>query len=608
MSKRGQLTIFIILGLIIVFSILLFIYLRENTDIFDPEDIVPAWVQPLYVDVENCLGMLGEGGIQILALRGGYIELPDAFIDPRATMPLMDIIKVPLWNYRGRDYMPTREEMGEELGRYIDAHINECLDGFEPHKDRWNIEIIKGPSTAVTVGDRQVVLELSYPIKITNKGNTESTEIEEYFYAANVSLGRMHDLATEIVQKQREEGFLEEFTMQVIAASDLPMEGFELTCSPRTWSIRRDIKPLLKDLLKYNLHFINFVGTDRIPSDEAFFEKNFAVQLDDAYPDIRVTTDATFNDDWWIDLSVSPGSGDSVKALNYGLPLIGSCLKIYHHRYTMRYPLLFQLVDNGGFTFNFATPVSIRNNQPYAEQVYSEPITEELGIFDDEYCADAVHRTDIRARDEYHDEYISEAEISFRCVRAVCPIGETRRPFIGDTTIEQYGVPPLLAADLPACINGLVIGQKEGYMNGYGFLDTYESTDHAITVDMTPLQSYEFEVRIVEYPGGEVRRKLADETAIITLTHAEKNFDRTIVDGEAELMLGDYTYDLLVQVTDEDSLVGMLTADWRPESLEGYKIIFYAISQVPTPTTDEGMISFWENVDGHSAEHLPRIV
>lgn len=621
MRKRGQLTVFVIIGLVLVMSTLLFIYIRQSTDLFRPREVVPAWVQPLKMDVENCLQQVATNGVKVLALRGGYIELPATLArDSRGVMELMEgsPFIVPYWHYKGRSYMPTRHDMEKELQSHINDEIDRCLANFSGHRNIFDIRIISPPNTNATIGDKTVSLRLYYPIEVDNKASTEKTEVSSYQAEVDLPLGRLHDLAKEIMEKETEDQFLEKLTMEMIAGSGppdkegLPYEGFEFTCGKREWSVRRDIIPRLTNLLKYNLHFINFKGTNREDSGYPYFEKLYLVELDGKYPNIRVSTDATFTADLRIHANVRPGQGDKVTTLKYDMPLIGSCIKIYHHRYTLDFPILFQLVHDTGFTFNFATPVLIRDNQPFRHNAFLSLEEEDLGYIDEEYCAEAEFPLTIYAKDKVTEEYLSDVNITHRCVMAKCEIGTTKRPTFAGTMIEHFGAVPYLTEMFPPCYNGLIIGEKESYLDGYAYEDTIgpQGSD-ATVVFLTPLQEFDIEVRVVEYPSGEIRRMHAGEIAIVTVTNVENRFDNTYVYPEAadriKLIKGEAEYDLNVFVTSEDELVAMYELSWTPV-LEGTKIIFYAISDLPLPESNEDFMGFWETVEQHSPENMPRFI
>ncbi|MFH1133023.1 MAG: hypothetical protein V1735_00885 [Nanoarchaeota archaeon] len=615
MRKEGQITVYVILGLVLVLGLILFVYVQQNTTLFRPKEVVPAWVEPIKIQTESCMSMLGYSAVNTMAFRGGYLELPAVFNNPynqEATMPFLGPFKVPLWWHNGRDYRPTRKDMEQQLSRHIQQNINDCVDNFSDHRGQFDITELGLPAANVTIADEQVIFKLNYPLQVVNRGSGDTTELKNYYATVNLSLGKMHDLATEIMTIEQKTQFLERLTMEMIAGSEMPFEGIEIYCGRRQWSIRRDLKPMLENLLKYNLHFLNFVGTNRLPSEYPYFESIYKVNLSKSYPNIRVSTDATFSDAWWLKMAVRPGSGDKVTTLGFGLPLVGSCVKVYHHRYNLHFPLLFQLTENSGFTFNFATPVIIQDNEPYRQQSFYAFDTEELGTNDEEYCDSAEHLMVIRAKDKATDEYVDNATISLRCVRARCELGKTAKPFIPGTSIPNVAAPPSLSAFASDCYNGLFIATKDGYLPGYTFADTVgDAAPRELAVSMTPLTSLDLEVRVVSYPGAAVRRLARDEIAMVSIANEPNNYQQDIYYPEdnqtLDLISGENTYSLMVTVAYNDSITGMLDTTWTPV-VSGTKAIVYAVATDPLPQDEAGLQAFWETVDAHSAENLPRII
>ena len=78
MNQRGQATIFIVIGILIVLTVLGW-YIFRNFDIREltPKDIeVPQEAEGVKLYVEGCIGDLLETALQKLGARGGYIQLP----------------------------------------------------------------------------------------------------------------------------------------------------------------------------------------------------------------------------------------------------------------------------------------------------------------------------------------------------------------------------------------------------------------------------------------------------------------------------------------------------------------------------------------------------
>ena len=97
-SIRGQVTIFIIVAIVIVGSIIAYFSLRDNFAESIPEDM-----KPVYDYYLSCLESTTKEGIALLGEQGGYIELPD-FEPGSAYIPFSSQLDffgqaVPYWMY-----------------------------------------------------------------------------------------------------------------------------------------------------------------------------------------------------------------------------------------------------------------------------------------------------------------------------------------------------------------------------------------------------------------------------------------------------------------------------------------------------------------------------
>src|SRR3989344_1905776 len=98
MSKRGQITIFIIIGIIFLVFILLFSWLRFSTlkETFTAQKVEVSFSAPVLNYIQSCLDKTAEEAVFFIAEHGGYYELPD----------LADLkFNLPYYLYEGRNNM-----------------------------------------------------------------------------------------------------------------------------------------------------------------------------------------------------------------------------------------------------------------------------------------------------------------------------------------------------------------------------------------------------------------------------------------------------------------------------------------------------------------------
>ena len=126
-NKKGQVTIFIIIGIIIVF-IAFFVGFLQNenfrqkieSSLFE-KTVVPEQAQSVVNYLDNCLGEITESGINLLSSQAGYINIPiQISANPRTYLNVAGL-KIPYWIYGDNNInIPSRDEMEFSLKEYIE--------------------------------------------------------------------------------------------------------------------------------------------------------------------------------------------------------------------------------------------------------------------------------------------------------------------------------------------------------------------------------------------------------------------------------------------------------------------------------------------------------
>lgn len=248
-KNKGQVTIFIILAVIIVAGVSVFLLLRGNISIQN----VPANMQPVYSTFTSCLEENALLGIKLLESQGGYIELPE-FEAGSSYMPFSSQLNfignpIPYWSYVSgnniqKEQVPTVKAMGNSISTFVEDRIRGC--DFGAYYDQGFEIFQEKPTVTVEIQDEKVVVNLAMNMKITRGDETFSKN--SHRFEIKSSLGKLYKSAKIIYDKENKELFLEKYgidTMRLYA----PVDGTELTCSPKIWDARKfllDCKMQLK--------------------------------------------------------------------------------------------------------------------------------------------------------------------------------------------------------------------------------------------------------------------------------------------------------------------------------------------------------------------------
>ena len=165
--KRGQITIFIVIGMIVlVAASLLFFTFSEEKKIQPQAKIIST--SAITSLVEKCIGSTAQEGIFENSRQGGYFVLPE-----HSTTDLFEDVPyfVNLSNF------PEDKILAKELGSYIDTVLDFCLDFSTFEKRGYNISS-GTPVSKVSLNQNDFNIDTNLPIKI--KLGTQTKQLSSF--------------------------------------------------------------------------------------------------------------------------------------------------------------------------------------------------------------------------------------------------------------------------------------------------------------------------------------------------------------------------------------------------------------------------------------------
>ncbi|MBR9676630.1 hypothetical protein GOV04_00625 [Candidatus Woesearchaeota archaeon] len=646
MTKRGQITLFIIIGIVLVLSAALLIYLMSPLS-FQETKVLPENVKPVTGFVEECTAIVGETAIRQLAAGGGWINVPQGFLlEPSSYLSLdkFNLQKLPYWYYDGKDYAPTLQVMEEELENYIAQNVETCLDEFTVFDDHFKVRVYDDPTAKVEIQKNNVLITLDYPIKIDTLDSRETAKRREFTTLLDANLREIHEFATDLLESENEQEHFERITMDLVSQNpDIPLTGFDFDCgAPKNWYLPT-VKQQLQEQLFYNLPRIRFKNTAYVPfiapeqNYERLKEKYPASEIfagntpepgekpEDAYEyfhyfldvsDVdypRLTAAARYLPNWGMDFIVTPSDGPYLKADRGTGPkkfLRFLCIQTYHFTYDIIYPLMVTITDQQSFegqglSFNYAIPIIITDNQgdrsPYAMRSFS-PQNPDTSVCSD-YNTDRV--IDVRAVGAFDYTGIKEplngVNISYECFTHLCALGKTT---------AQGGVYRFSTFEPGFCANGYLIAQKDGYLEGRTQLTSASDT---VQIEMKKLRELDYDVVPIDSRDLTVDDDFEpDEQVLIHITETNTGYEiyktypaNTVMtdsdyqslfgslelpqDTTIELLEDNANYELDLLLIEGNNIVGGYKAEWNVkfvDIIDENNMTFYVIRKHP-PVLDD---------------------
>jgi hypothetical protein len=450
--KKAQLTIFIVVAVVIIGLVAGFFLLRGK--IFSEQ--IPPNIEPVYSAFLSCLEDDTSTGINLLGFQAGYIEMPK-FEPGSSYMPFSNQLDflgnpIPYWYYVSgnniqKEQVPTLEDMQNQLESFIQEKIKTCNfndfynQGFEITIDNQTPEV-----RAVISKDK---VDVDMNMKISFSKGEDNAIVSTHKISVKSKIGALYESAKKIYQYEQKNIFLENYAVDTLRIY-APVDGVEMTCSPKVWN-SEEVFNRLEDAIEANTLALKTKGGSYTLTNA--INKYFIV-------DVSVDEDVRFinSKNWTKSFEVEPSEGAILISKPVGnqpgLGILGFCYVPYHFIYNIKYPVLVQISD-GEELFQFPVAVVLQGNKP------RNPLNVSASeLVSSEVCKYENNPLKINVYDASLNEV--SADISFECLGAKCEIGKTK---LGEG----------LSANFPQCGNGFIVAKAEGYQDSRNVISTTTS-------------------------------------------------------------------------------------------------------------------------------------
>ena len=518
MRKRGQITIFIIIGIVILLSASLFFYLRSTTieKRFAPELIpaitqIPEEARPVRLYTEACIFTIAEEGFRKLGEKGGYIEadFKTDFFNPTEAEGVQfsrnSDLKIPYWWYLSSDndcagdcvfetLMPPLFSSGglddksieAQVENYIDENLKECLADYAPFTEQgFEITELGELETTTLIGENDVSIFVDFPIKI-EKESTSHT-IEQFHVILPLNFKNLYELAKEIVAQETNFTYIENNILNVITSLSgvdpnklPPKTESEFKIGSSTFWSKTKVKSDLESILPIYVSALQVPFTKNyerrvFPDDDiktSVYATDIPVNLHQKYNDFEVRFDYLA---WWpiyFDLNCNGDLCTAESANNPFLFVVG--YQRYDFVYDISFPVVVDVKDpfafNGeGYTLKFAIEANVRNNEAIDQEF---PGYEGISIRTQPFFCDFDMRNSgeitVVARDAFTEKGVKDVNVMYTCGDHSCAMGIT----------NESGQ---LKTPFPVCSGGIVSFLNYDYFLPAQSLDT-ETGKRALTV------------------------------------------------------------------------------------------------------------------------------
>ncbi len=462
--RKGQVTLFIIIGLVLVIGTFITVAVYQNWLVFRPPSQQTSsnpdtQIKPVLSMIEQCQEHILSQGVRELLAHGGYIDPAThgiiALPPPAGNgFALTSTDTVAYWRFIQGGQEATKEPLlydigpdavANQLAAYVDAHLDSCVD----FKTLSGYDIVAGNHTSqVTFTADATTVTTTWPLTI----NLTSAVAHRDAFQATIQapVQSLFNTADETVQGLRDikvpEGrMLAWLAIYATPGTTLPpMDGGLQTTwdfAPYTLSKGR---PALEDVEQRMAQSLQVIGS----KDWQFVQTTNSETVNQLYlnsllaiPDQAPNTTVRFSADpavpqyWAVNgnpVVAVPKVSQPPSAISWLVPPIVD----ESFRYDLQFPLIIRL-QKDGYTLTLGYQVNIKDNHALeaGQLVRSNQ---------QDYCTGAGGR-DVRI---HVTPESTEATVSYTCGSETCPLGTT-----------DHG---LLLTTLPSCASGTIEASANG--------------------------------------------------------------------------------------------------------------------------------------------------
>ncbi len=507
--KRGQVSVFVLIALAIAAGVLIFLAARGSLSI-SGNDRQFAEVTDFY---DSCLQQETESAISIMEMQGGRLDvgeyMPGSDYAPFSSHLNFLNAPVPYWFYVSgngvvKENVPTKGELEGEIARYLERQISQC--NWDSLRERgYSVDVGAG-KVKVSVQDDKVIITSGMELNLGKEDvrarvSSRTVEIQS-------KLGKLFGMAERVYKQEQQELFLENYTLDVLR-SYAPVDGVEISCSPKIWGTQQVVSEF-QNALEANLGALKYNGQGYFSLGQA--EQNVRFLYLQSWPNAIEIHGAQQ------DVMVAEPVGNQE-----GLGILGFCYSPYHFVYDVKFPVMVQVYE-GEEIFQFPVAVIIDKNLP-RKGIYSEI---EAGQERNDFCN--FKTQEIKARVFDNNLNPVDADIKYECFDQSCDVGKTSNGIFNGF--------------VPACVNGEIVANAEGYKEKREIFSSNEQTSIDIILD----KLYKVNISLT------IDGKPLQGRAVVSFNGNNQSASTALPEG-GKLELSEGMYDIRVSVYGNSTLV-----------------------------------------------------
>ncbi len=632
-SGKGQVTVFIILGIFIVLVLVLVILVQKEAVNFIPAKIIPTEKSSVEEFIVSCIKGVGDEALEKIALQGGYIDVPLEIVnDESSHLKITPVNVVPYWAYGSNLRIPSLLEIKERVDTYLEAHLSECVFSEQAYGEIYDFVEKSEINSDTELVESRVLFNVHWEIDIRDKHGDLVTEVINHNAESPTRFKSLYDTAKAVVEQEVNTLKFEDLTQDLLSLDHprLPLAGFEVSCKEKEWDVNL-AKMALQDLLRVNIPQVKVKGTEVVefPEEFSYYKHHYNWDVGNEFQKEDLTVTFRYHNNYPFTFQVTPNIGGKMRSgMTGGSDLLSKvCLQNWKFTYDVTYPVLVQLRDQrSDFVFNTAFTVHLQRNMPNRENVIVARDPNSVNLPPSNlFCSNKKlpmtiltwETVDSPLSGVKFSEPLEDVNVSFTCVKYQCDMGATEFDF------ADSGYQAGFTRNFPYCVGGILRGEKGGYLQDWKRV--VSESGKQVELHLTPLFEVPVEkIEVLKYNLDGTTISSGEELSenavyMITLNSLKKNVEGkpflesvfvsskkgVEVEGYNSLSFlaeADFAYQLEINVFEDDDFVAGYKGNWTTswtDLKESKKIIFHTIGE--EDLSEDELYTFIGGLEGKSS-------
>ncbi|MBU1111961.1 MAG: hypothetical protein KJ896_04210 [Nanoarchaeota archaeon] len=516
-NRKAQVTVYIILGIILLIAVALIILLQQELIKLPGQDLILIQKGAVETYVTDCITNVGEEALLLAGKQGGYVKVPERYTDDITwSIQLSPFMYVPLWANGAEIDQPSLDEIKIQVDDYIEENVPSCLFDPEVFQETYDIVEISDIEADTEFLSGKTQFNVHWNLLVKDKEGELVAELIDHTAESRIRFKSLYEMADAVLDSEMDTLKLEDITQDLIALEheDVPVAGMEISCNEKKWRVDT-AENTLKDMLRINLRNLKIDGTDYqdFPDDLPYYQNHYVWDIEHYDEDISGVF--KFENTYPFTFQVTPREGNYMTSdrLGGGTMLSFLCIQNWKFTYDVIYPVIIELRDEqSGGVFQMAFTVNLIGNYPYKGPAIARESQNIPSVTDEDYCYNSPSYVPMsietyslvsnEATGVYYREPLDGVNISYTCIRYKCEMGQTEYDF------EERGDVAGLSDQFPYCAAAIMRGNKESYLETWQYV--VSSDDLVVELEMRPLVEFSMaDVEVVKHQVEE--RDCTDE-------------------------------------------------------------------------------------------------